>query len=155
MQYFSDIPNHPIKQTVNEMPFDIEAYISSNYNKAKLSWSKKYNPQHLEKKLTKYREKLGNDKNKYFKWFNSFIEQLKKDIEEKNRECVIQVPVYGPDVYYDSIESTMIDCAVKNLYFILSSKGYSFRESEINKSIIDFMAGHCLICKREIRICLQ
>lgn len=88
----------------------------------------------------------------YVTWFNYFNDTFIKDMQRNAAQCVIKVPEYGPDVYYTENDKFMIDNALKNFYYILSSKGYSYTESNNEIEFNDDREGKCIMRDKIIKV---
>jgi len=113
--------NNPNKKIRLSLPFDIDLYINNEYQKHKTKWEKMYTNQDLIEELNNLNKKLQNERSIYYKHFDPIILAL------QNNQDIIEIQDYGSNnqTYLDSL---MLHRALENIRYIVTSKGYSYRE---------------------------
>ncbi|SNW63002.1 Hypothetical protein ORPV_1098 [Orpheovirus IHUMI-LCC2] len=95
--------------------------------------------------LQKHRDQLNKKRDFYNDRISRWCNRLNKDYEDGKKLCTIEIPLYGPDVYYDNDERELLNRALNNLLWTLGSKGYSYTSNEREEKYNDCMDGSCLI----------
>ena len=134
---FSDIPYNPKKSKNDyDLPFNINRYIKRKYdNEKKEIEMNKYQKKYLARYMNQYMARLKRHEYYYYKWINLLANQLKSG--NKN----IKIKIYGPNIDYNTEERIMMCHALKNFYYVLTKKGYTFSESEDIIEINDTKLG--------------
>lgn len=154
MNDFNIIPDF-INNRGKTYPFDIDQYINMKLENFKNEGTNKYTQQYLSEKIQKLSKTLKYEKDFHDKWKNKMINSLMDCINNKQHQCTITIPLYGPDCRYENQEETMLKHALNNFFYVLKIKGYEYTEHDSKKTVCDAMEGNCIECDKIININLK
>ncbi len=141
---FSDIQDHPKKpKTEVDLPFDMDAYIKKEFADEKERWVDKYKNEYLQVHMGDYMTELLNHQYYYRKWITWFVDEMNNSVFDKDKPCIIRITMYGPNEDCSIMEKAMRCHALRNFYYVLSKKGYTYTEKEVVKHVNDSFVGGC------------
>jgi predicted DNA binding protein len=135
---------------------DIETYFNELYEDKKIYLFKTYKDNIAEKMLEDYKSgELSNLRKLYYKRFNHLLSSFKDDLCNGKDKSVIRFNLYGPDDHYTDKQEEILNKALNNFCFRLSTKNYLYNIREGQEIVNDFMEGMCTIGYKSLEITLK